>query len=271
MSEILKRWWAGEGFPDTLVIDGHTHVGEWPHGANFDTVEETAEGAVAFMDANGVDAACVLSGGYLWNGTDYTTGNDILIEVARRVPGRIIPFAHINPNDRAETITAELERVYAAGCRCLKLLNRYQAYPGDGPNLMLLYQFAAEHEMLVINHYWEVDVLAHIAAKFPSVNFICAHYMEAQNELLKKYPNVYANIWNIGSLGWLERGIGEVGPHKFLFGSDAFMNPMSVGIGPVVYAAIPDGQKRMILGVTQARLLDRVGALPARLKQCYGL
>ena len=35
MSEILQRWRAGEGLPDVLAIDGHTHVGEWPPGANY--------------------------------------------------------------------------------------------------------------------------------------------------------------------------------------------------------------------------------------------
>ena len=40
MSEILTSWRGGEGLPDVLVIDGHVHVGEWPHGANFDSAEE---------------------------------------------------------------------------------------------------------------------------------------------------------------------------------------------------------------------------------------
>jgi len=68
-----------------------------------------------------------------------------------------------------------------------------------------------------------------------------------------------------------DRGVREVGPEKFLFGSDAFMNPISVGIGMVVYADVPDDHKRLILGLTQARLLEKVGALPAALKDKYGL
>jgi len=271
MSQILNHWRAGDGLPDVLVIDGHTHVGEWPTHANFNTVEEMAEGSVAFMDAHGVDAACVLSGGYMWNGADYALGNDLLIDLWHRVPDRLIPFAHVNPNDDPTAIAAELERVRAAGCRCIKLLNAYQNYPGDGPNLMLLYRFAAEHKMLVLNHWWTVPELTKISAEFPSVDFICGHYVEAQNPLLKERANVYANIWNLGSLGWLERGIREVGPQKFLFGSDAFANPESVGIGPIVYADIPDEHKRMILGLTQARLLDKVGALPAGIKEKYGV
>jgi hypothetical protein len=45
------------------------------------------------------------------------------------------------------------------------------------------------------------------------------------------------------------------------------MNDPSVGLGMVVYAAIPDDQKRAILGLNMARLLDRAGALPTGLKK----
>ena len=267
MSALLEHWRAGQGLPDTLVLDGHIHIGEWPHGATFASVDDTVSGAVRYLDANGVDACCVLSGGYMWNGTDHTIGNDILLDVWRRLPDRIVPYLHVNPNDSAAAVDRELERMYAAGCRCIKLLNAYQNYPGDGPNLMRLYRFAAERRMLVMNHWWAVDVLGRIAREFPQVEFVTAHYGADQNPLLKERPNVHANIWTLDSLGFLERGIREVGAHKFLLGSDAFMNPMSVGIGLVVYADIPDDEKRLILGLNQARLLDKVGALPGRIKR----
>jgi len=251
-----------------LVIDGHTHVGEWPHGANFDTVDEMVEGSVAAMDANGVDAACVMSGGYMSANTDYRLGNDILLELARRLPERIIPFAHFNPNAGVDSVLAELERVHAGGIRCIKLLNAYQHYPGDGPSLMALYRFADEHQMLILNHWWPDEVIRRIAGEFPGTDFILGHY-GGQTGLMKDCPNVYANIWTLGPLGFVESGFIGAGPEKFLLGSDAFMNPVSVGIGMVVYADIPDAAKRMILGRTQARLLDKVGALPAGLKARY--
>jgi len=268
MSEILERWRAGEGLPDVLVIDGHTHVGAWPSGATFEGPGEALAGSLAAMDANGVDAACVLGGGYMSCGQDYTLGNNALIELVRRAPDRLIGFAHINPNDHPDSIAAELDRIHAAGLRCIKLINSYQqGYPGDGPNLMAVYRFAAEHGPLVINHHWSNDEIASIAREFPTVDFILAHYGNHQDPVLKEFPNVYTNIWNLGNLGFLERGIQAVGPEKFLFGSDAFMNPMSVGIGLVVYADVPDAHKRLILGQNQARLLDRAGALPQALKQ----
>ena len=176
MSEILQRWRAGEGLPDVLAIDGHTHVGEWPHGANYENIDDMAAGVVAVMDANGVDAACVMSGGYMWKGTDYRLGNDVLIELWRGVGDRVIPFAHFNPNDHLDAILAELERVHTAGVRGIKLLNAYQDYPGDGPNLMALYRFADEHNMLILDHSWTRDEILRIAGEFPGTDFIFGHY-----------------------------------------------------------------------------------------------
>ena len=271
MSDILQHWRAGEGLPGVLVIDGHTHVGEWPHGANYETFEEMVEGVVRHMDANGVDAACVMSGGYMWAGTDYHYGNDVLAELTARLPDRIIPFAHVNPNDHRDAVLTELERVYTAGMRCIKLLNAYQDYPGDGPKLMALYEFADDHGMLILDHSWTRDEIVKIATKHPGVDFIFGHYGRWQDPILREFPNVHANIWTLSSLGFFERGVGEVGPGKFLFGSDAFMNPASVGIGIVVYADIPDEAKRQVLGLNMAKLLDKVGALPAGLKEKAGL
>ena len=114
-------------------MDPQTDVStEWQKAGgetNYENIDDMAAGVVAVMDANGVDAACVMSGGYMWKGTDYRLGNDVLIELWRRVGDRVIPFAHFNPNDHLDAILAELERVRAAGVRGIKLLNAYQDYP----------------------------------------------------------------------------------------------------------------------------------------------
>lgn len=270
MSDILTNWENGLGFPDVLVIDGHAHIGEWPHATTYHSVEQAVEETVSFLDANGVDLACSMGGGYMFAGSDYRLGNDFLLEVCSRLPNRLVGFAHVNPNDSLDAILAELDRVYEAGIRCIKLINAYQEqYPGDGPNLMAVYGFAAKHHMLILNHYWTADVLMRISADFPETDFICGHYGEGQDAVLEARDNVYANIWGYGAYGWLDRGIANVGSGKFLFGSDAFLNPMSVGLGPVVYAPVSDEEKRLILGITMARLLDKVGALPQWVKEQY--
>lgn len=268
MSQILEQWVNGEGFPDTLVIDGHIHINGWPHNATFLTVDEAIEQSIAYLDAHGIDAFCSLSGGYLWPGSDYRLGNDFLLAVWKRIPERMIPFLCVNPNDTRENILSELDRMHAAGVRGIKLINSYQHnYPGDGPNLMIVYEYAAKHKMVVINHSWATDEILKISESFPEVNFIFAHYGGGrQDQVMKARLNVYANIWGYFSMGCLERGIKNCGAGKFMSGSDGFLNSLSVGLGPVVFAPISDEEKRLILGLNLARLLNKVGALPKRLK-----
>jgi predicted TIM-barrel fold metal-dependent hydrolase len=267
MNDIKTDWMAGRGLPDTLVIDGHIHIGEWPHAATFRSVDEAVAESQKTMDANGVDAFCAVAGGYIFGRADYRLGNDFLLKVWRRMPERLIPFLGINPNDSSENVLAELKRMTDAGVRCIKLLNAYQDnYPGDGPNLMALYEYAAEHRMLVFNHGWSNEVISKISQQFPDTDFICGHYGAGYDPVLKSRPNVYANIWTYSQWGFLDQGIRNAGAGKFMLGSDGFLNALSVGIGPVVFADISDDEKRQILGLTMARRLDRVNALPAALK-----
>lgn len=268
MSRILEQWINGKGLPDTLVIDGHIHIGAWRHAATFNNSDEAAVESIRYMDANGIDAMCALGGGYLWGLNDYHSGNDFLLNVWKKIPDRMIPFLNVNPNDTRENVINELKRMYNEGVRCIKLINFYQEnYPGDGPNLMALYEFASENRMLIINHYWSEKVITDIAARFPDIDFIFAHYSGGyQDRVMKTFSNVYANIWVYGEMGWLDRGIKQVGAGKFLLGSDGFLNSLSVGIGPVVFAPVSDDEKRQILGLTMARLLDKAGALPELIK-----
>jgi predicted TIM-barrel fold metal-dependent hydrolase len=266
VSRIVDEWCAGRGLENMLVIDGHVHLGEWPTHETFRRAEEVPEAAGAYMDAHGVDAVCAVSGGYMWSGTDYRIGNDRLLAWWRALPDRIIPFYHINPNDTRQGVKAELERMHGEGMRAIKLLNAYQEeYPGDGPNLMLVYEFAAEHNVLVFNHHWTAQELWRISALFPEVVFIGAH--GAPVDVLRSRPNVYANIWGYGCMGWIDRWFAEAGTAKYMLGSDAFMNPLSAGIGLVIHAPISDEERRNVLGLTVARLLEGVGILPEPLRK----
>lgn len=267
MNTILGNWKAGRGFPDILVIDGHLHFHAWPHGANFDSLAEAVEGALELMDAHGVEAGCVLGGGAFVCGDDYTAGNDELLTFTQACPDRFIGFAHINPNDSEAGVKAELDRIWQMGFRALKLINSYQQnYPDDGSNLMQVYRFAAEKNMLVLNHWWKPEVLDRIAAEFISVQFIAAHFYPFP---VLERPNVHCNIW--GLPGWIEEAVRRYGAEKFMVGSDGFMNPLSGGIGQVVYLDIPDADKRRMLGLNVARLLDSAGVLPPVLRSKMNL
>lgn len=272
MNTILENWINGKGLPGTLAIDGHIHIGEWPHAATFTSADAAICESRRFMESNGLDAFCALSGGYMFGKMDYHMGNEFLLAVWRGLGDLMIPFLNVNPNDKWENLHYELEKMHDEDVHCVKLINTYQDYPGDGPNLMRLYEFAASRGMLVTNHLWKEAEIRKIASLYPETDFIFAHYTGGfQDAVLTEYPNVYTNVWYYGSLGWLERGIKTAGARKFMMGSDGFLNCLSVGIGPVVFSDISDDEKRMIIGLNMARLLYKAGVLPVSLRKKAGL
>ena len=165
---MLDNWLAGRGCPDTLVIDGHVHTGPCrlpAHCMPFETM-------VQYMDVNGIDAICAVSGGYKY-GSDFRKGNDYLLDLWSRLPDRVIPFMCFNPHDTKDSILSEVDRMYRAGVRCIKMINDYQeGYPGDGPSLMAVYEYASEHRMVILNHSWTEDVIMRISDEFREATFI---------------------------------------------------------------------------------------------------
>ncbi|GAB4265457.1 MAG: hypothetical protein Kow0092_17790 [Deferrisomatales bacterium] len=86
---------------------------------------------VARLDAEGIDGACAF--GFSWNADETTRRcNDYVLEAAERFPGRIFPFACVNPL-RGASAVREAERCLARGARGLGEIATYGA--GLGPEV----------------------------------------------------------------------------------------------------------------------------------------
>lgn len=257
MSDILDTWRSGRGLPGVLVIDGHTHA--FGNSALRTPAEASAE-LLRLMDSYCVDASCVMGGMSLHNGIDVRLNNDFLLEYVRQAPDRLIPFAHVNAHVELSETIPELDRVFGEGVRGIKLYNEPQGYPGDGPNMMAVYSFAQAHNMLVLNHYWSEGEIYLIAQEFPDLVLIRGH--GGVSGISRMFANVYDNMWALNRLGLIEEGVRKYGADKILLGSDAPLSEPAVGIGTVVYSDISDKDKRAILGLNMARLLEKAGILP---------
>jgi uncharacterized protein len=265
MSEILDCWRCGLGLPGVLVIDGHTHA--FGNDA-LRTPTEVSARLVKLMDDCCVDISCVMSGMSLHNGIDVRLNNDFLLDFVRQEPDRLIPFAHVNAHVELSETLAELDRVFSEGVRGIKLYNEPQGYPGDGPNMMAVYSFAQEHNMLVLNHYWSDAEIYRIAREFPDLVMIRGH--GGASVISRMFTNVYDNMWSLNRLGLIEEGVRRYGAGKILLGSDAPLSEPVVGIGTVIYSDIPDEDKRAILGLNMACLLEKVDILPDWVRKRYG-
>jgi len=189
MRNILQTFLEGDGFPNELVIDAHTHIGRGFDGSQH--IENAAQRALTRMDAVGIDASCVMGSQYLIEG-DYREGNNDLLWLHQHYPDRFVCFTNINPHDKLENVLIELQRMYDIGIRGIKLINAYQNYPSEGAVLWALYEFAAEHKLIVLNHSWgSGETIDRIASTFPDMTMIIGHHTDSADDLLKKFPNLF--------------------------------------------------------------------------------
>jgi predicted TIM-barrel fold metal-dependent hydrolase len=275
----------GSDVPRGRVVDFHFHAGgpeDWHpwvigfiEGVNPTAAADlarcqTQEGLLAFLDAQGVDAAVVLA-----EESPITTGVVTNERVRDLCQGsdRLVPFASFDPN-RVDDPAGELRRlVEADGFRGLKLYPSYQHFFPDDPGLSPLFAAAADLGVVAMFHtgtsiyrgsrqrYSEPMRLDDLATDLPDLAIVMAHsgrrlwYDQAQF-LAERHDNVYLELSGIPP-----RRVPEVLPRldrvadRVLFGSDFPGVPSIRGNLEAFRGLYSPGLVEAILGGNARRLL----------------
>jgi predicted TIM-barrel fold metal-dependent hydrolase len=241
----------GRTLDGELVIDAHTHLGlmnlyALPRGAVPDVV--------AHMDRLGIDRACTF--GFAGVSSDFEYGNDVIIDAVARYPDRFVGFATLHAQYPGEAV-AELERCRRRGLRGIKLIASYQRCPTTDERLAPAYAYAHENHLMMLNHDWgSPDRLDELAERYPNACFINGHIRHDCGEVLRERPNVYQ--CTCAALMWrdVERLFEACPLEKIVYGSDLIDLDGPFGLGPILFARIPDDAKRSILGLNMQRVLD---------------
>jgi hypothetical protein len=278
-----------------VIIDFHTHIlpDEFRTGrARFADQDRTfgalfadpaartasAEDLDAEMECSGVDVSVAL--GYGWTDPAAASlSNDYLLDAARRFPGRIVPFCSVNPAWGADGVR-EAERCAAAGARGIGELHAdTQGFDLTDPDsLAPLMGLAREAGLTVVVHGSEPvghtypgkgtttpDRLAALAAAFPGVRFVFAHwggglpFYALMPEIAGTLQNAY---FDSAATSLLYRpevfavACGAVGPGQLLFGSDYPLLRQGRVLREARGAGLSDGELAALLGGNAARLLS---------------
>ena len=154
------------------------------------------------------------------------------------------------------------------GMRGFKIHPSLHGYPADGENLRPMWEYANEKGLPVLSHTWAGDrtcspaVLGILADEYPKVPVLLGHsggtpagYDEAL-EVASKQENVFLETCGSGVVyGMIERFVRKVGADRILFGSDMPFVNANAQIGKILYAKIPDEDKRKILGLNMAKII----------------
>ena len=239
---------SGEGF-----MDCHGHLGEAsPNHVNHLPIE----GMLAEMDRCGMDH-CVVFGldGIMG---DETWSNDYIADAVRRYPDRFTGLTLVNLNHGEAALLAELERGFEMGLRGVKLINVYQGYPTEGPLIDVAVEFCHERDLIALNHDWgSARQIERLCTRYPRACFITGHANGSYSGVTQRCDNLFISTCPFHTWRKVEQFVELYGADRILFASDLTDLPIAWGIGPIMYAPIPEADKRKILGDNLRELLKR--------------
>ena len=237
------------------VMDCHGHIGVHP---DFPAYQADADAMVAVMDQLNIERLAVTSTLACYN--DCPRGNAEIEAVLRRHPERFFGYITVNPNPPGQAV-AELER-WAGFHRppLIKLHPGLHKYPVHGEHYKPIWDYANQHEAVVLVHTWESDpncgplLFPPIARAHPKARILLVHsgvtwrgIMQAM-EAAEAAPNLFLDLASSQHHRLiLEKCARRVGAERILFGSDMPFLEASMTLAHVLTAKISDAEKEKIL------------------------
>lgn len=239
------------------IIDAHAHVGP-SMGIDRDL---SVERYLQRMDAIGIQRTAFM--GFMFGaGVHLERMNDFVAEFLRARPDRFLGYCYLNPN-YPEFLAGEMERCFdRLGFSGLKLHISWNGYPYDGDRYAPVYEFADARQLPILAHCWgdeTVRQFARMARKYPRTKCLVAHTgagnANINYEEAKRTPNLFLELAFSGGTPWdVARTVREVGAERVVWGSDTALFAASHQIGKVLYADLPESDKRLILGSNAKRI-----------------
>jgi uncharacterized protein len=232
-----------------VVVDLHTHVGEYPEhiSERFAAEARAAWGAGLrlgrtldehYEETRHLDGVVVL--GFCAPFAGWTVPNDYVAAYVARDPGRLVGFGSVDPDDPGAP--DELERMkHDLGLRGCKLAPIYQNADPLGPGFLRVCETLERLELPMLVHqgttfvragpliYARPVLLDEIARRFPRLVIVIAHlghpWVEEAVAVARKHPNVYADVSALHPRPWqLYNALVCAAEYrveqKLLFGSD---------------------------------------------------
>jgi predicted TIM-barrel fold metal-dependent hydrolase len=195
---------------------------------------------------------------------DQTDWDAVVAEAVRRHPDRFVAFTLLNPHRGRHAMLRELARCHTLGLRGVKLIPHYQDYPEEGPLIDVACQWAHEHRQIILNHYWgPARHLERLIRQYPGACYVTGHLTTEYAALMKERENLYVcscPLWR-GPRD-CEEVVAKIGADRLMFGSDLQDLPIAWGLGPILFARLGPGEKRLILGGNLQRVLRRYSLEP---------
>jgi predicted TIM-barrel fold metal-dependent hydrolase len=257
-----------EAAPAGKVIDAHNHL--FHHSRQ--SWREDERKLIEAADKLHIDQLCcsVLPPERPMTLEGCKESNVMVLEGAKRFPGRILPYCTINPGYGKAALEEVRRCVEDRGFIGVKLYNDYRT---TEPVYWPLVELCIELRIPMLQHAGHTTWLpspqprisdgghiAELAARYPEAIIICAHIAgggdwEWTAKSLRHARSVYLDISgsNIDE-GTVELATRILGADRLLFACDM---SMTASVGRIRGAEISEADRAKILGANMQRILDR--------------
>jgi predicted TIM-barrel fold metal-dependent hydrolase len=248
-----------------MIVDAHVHVGTWRDPA-FSGRSATFEETLDELGKAGVGSAFVFP-------TDRKENRTLLDRVRRhegtRSPFHCWFFPWVDLDDPAFGAFLEAER---DGVHGIKIHPSYDRIPVTDSSYDPFFEFADRYGLPVIIHCGRWQEVAGFrfaldrAGESPKTPFVLSHLggdlpvlqADAFRQVVDRgLDNVLFGTESVREYWSLERGIGELGADRFLFGSDFSLGHPALYLAVLDLCRIPEEDRRMILGENALNLVRR--------------
>jgi predicted TIM-barrel fold metal-dependent hydrolase len=245
-----------------VIVDGFTLLGDslYPGGVN-------AAAAIAAMDEAEIDVAvaCPVKP----RSYDLPSANRAVAEAVARHPTRLVGFARVDPFLGGEACR-HLRAAVADGARGLFLHPWEETFRANAPVVDPVIRTASELDIPVLiaaGYPWLSEGLqiGALAGRFPEVTFIATNgaqmnisgFGQVDAELsLSRNANLLITTNGVYREDFLEGVVRRVGAERLVFASGfPAMDPV-LERRRVEWSHLKEGEKKRVLGITLARLLE---------------
>lgn len=239
---------SGEEF-----YDCHGHMG---HSSMFHIVHQNEDEIVREMDRHGIRKAIIFGlEGILG---DETWCNDLVASVVAKYPDRFLGLTLVSMHHGEERLREEFERGRQMGLRGIKLIGSYQGYPTEGPMIDVCCELCDKYGYFILNHNWgSAEQIERLCTTYPGACHLTGHATLAYGEVCSRVDNLFISTCPVHTWQATERLVSVYGADRILFASDLCDLPIGWGTYPIMFARIPEEDKRKILGENLKRLMER--------------
>lgn len=233
------------------VIDMHAHYGRW---AELPMWYKDEQEFIARLDRVGVEKILVSR-----TGTNQPYSNDIILDLMRKFPDRVLGYAVGYPEDDRIGID-EVIRCIENGMSGVKM-HSGMGIPYDDKRFDSIWRYADEHRLPVLLHTWgDLDTYERVFSDYPDAQILAAHAGAVNPrqyvDFARRYPNIILELcYSRSRYGVVEYFVREVGAERIVWGSDLPWMDITQQIGKVAFADISEDDKRQILVENPRRIL----------------